>query len=465
MDTQQKFESKAASLRTEADGLYQEAHAEKDEARANELIDRADKLVKESQTWDERAEKAGDLAQQRLADAERVFDGPEETTRVRRDGTSRPESLDVEASPEFIAERVELHSLALRGEKLPEEQYRVVARRLPHERLWMRALLTEGTDSFTAEKLVPLTADERKAFNEGMAAEREAMFRFMGVTQATSGASFVPTLVANRVVATMAHVGVMGDLSNGMTVTPLSPGERIDVPQLTDTHSKEAAGTAEGANVATTDLTTSKVSLNPYKRSFKLVMSEELLRANVVAFESRVVGLISQFFGRSMAKDLTNGDGTGRNSQGVATAAGPRQNITSGALVEQDVNDLYGALDVDYEMNTTCVYQAHKSILVRLMGMKAKAGDFRAFPLTADRRLPVLPGGLPIRYNPQLGADLTATNKLLVLGALEKYEVAYAPLRAVRAYDEDNDTHKLVFHMSWDGDFGDTRGFVRLDAK
>ena len=466
MDTHQKFQERAAKLRDDASKLFDEAHAEQDEARATELVAQGEKMVADSLTWDERAEKAGNLAQQRLEDAERVFDGPAERAAKRRDGTLRPEALADVPNETRIAERVELFKRTLDGERLTDQEYESVAVRLPHERLWLRALLTEGKDPFVTKGLDPLTADERQAFRAGMAAENEAQLRFMGVGQANAGASFVPTLVANRVVATMAYVGVMGDVGNGMTVTPLPPGGKIDVPQLTDAHSTEAGAIAEGATTAATDLTTSKVSLAPAKRSFLLELSEELIQANVVAFESRVVGLVGTFFGRTMAKDLTNGNGSGTNSQGVATGAVAhrRQVATSGTLVEDDVLGLYGDLDTAYEMEPSVMYQANKANVVRFMGLKG-TGDWRAFPLTADRRLPVMPGGLPLRYNPQLSPGIAAGNDILLLGAMAKYELAYSPLRAARDYAVDKDVHQLGFYMSWDGDFGDQRAFKRLEGQ
>ena len=458
MTTREKWMERVRKLRVQASDFFNEADgiADTDEARADELITQGEKALADSHKWEARADAAEKLDNDLLAQTRNERDGPPEKT--NRDGSVHADVLNREVTPEDLRSRMEVAERLMSGEQVTEREANIVGRRLPHERIWQRWLFRNHPDPDLRTQLTP---DELRAYKQGMEAEVRQFTPFMGTNQANAGAHTVPTLIANRIVATMAYAGPMGSLTSGAMTTLLAPGQKIDVVQVTDSHTKVAVAQAEGADGVLQQVTTNKITLTPEKRSFPMAFTEEILRANAVNFESRVVGMVSSFFAREMNEDLTGGDGSGVSSFGLTTTTNSIDGAAK-APTEAKVYDLYAALDPMYEMDPTAQFQAHKLVISGLMRLKG-AGDYRAFPLSADRKLPIMPGGLPLYVNQNLaGAAPSAGNTLLFLGALNRYELAHTPFRAATQYEVLDDKYVLGFFMSWDGAIADARAFHKL---
>lgn len=466
MEAHQQYLERAKKLREDAQALFDEANQDgTDEARAAELVLQGERMVDRSLEWDERSDKAKRIAADRIGALHRDFDGPPEKTNA--DGSVHADTLNRETSTALIRKRVEVQERIMGGERMDDADAKLVGERLPHELLYQRMMFRNHPDPNIQTHV---TDDEIKAFREGMEAEVRAFTPYMGTNQASHGAHTVPTMLSNRIIVTMAYTGHMGSLSSGVMLSLLEPGQKLDISQITDAHEGEVDQTAEGEDGTLRQVTTNSISLVPKKRTYHFAITEEIVRSNIVNFEQRLVQLVSSFFGRTMNKDLTNGDGSGSNSSGLTSPAKGPTNVvstaTAGAITEAEMYALYALLDPAYEMSPAACYQAHKTTLVKLMQLKGQ-GDYRAFPLDPMRKMPLLPGAKPTYYNQALTAlksDNTSGQDLIVFGDLACYELAHTALRQATQYEVLDDKYVLGFFMSWDGDYGDTRGVVRMES-
>ena len=448
----------AAKAREEAATLLDQVDAEKDATRAGELNEQAKALVARSTELDERANMREKLeVENEAAEARALSQRGEE--RGYNGGSLSADSLNREVTVEDIRERNLLLERFHAGESMSEEESKRANETFPAERLFFKAMVD---NTRATSNVIALTSEERTLWDGYQAMAKRAITPTMQAGTDTLGGTFVPETLVRRIFQKMLFYGPMNDIGLVTQFTTNTTGD-FKLPTVLDHTTKKAAIVDEGADATRSTITTGSVTLNARKYSFQLPVTFELLMAGNVDFEAWLTSEVGEFFARALNEHFTTGDGNNKPtgiipaSAGLTAAnrvllAGGSPALANPQPTEEQIFSLFALLDRSYMGLPSTRFMCHNSMLFRLMSLRQASGTGeRTFDLTADRRMPILPGGVPIVVNndvPFAGAN--AVNA--VLGPLSYYLTLRAGgMRANSDYVQISDQYTLAWFEMRDG--------------
>ena len=441
----------AAKAREEASTILDQVDAEKDATRAGELNEQAKALVARSTELDERADMREKLeVENEAAEARALTQRGEE--RGYNGGSLSADSLNREVTVEDIRERNMLLERFYVGESMSEEETARANETFPAERLFYKAMVDNTRDK---SNVIALTTEERTLWDSYQDMAKRAITPTMQAGTAALGGTFVPETLVRRIFQKMLFYGPMNDIGLVTQFTTDTTGD-FKLPTVTDHTTKKARIVAEGADAARDTVGTGVVTLNARKYTFQLPVTFELLMGGNVDFEAWLTSEVGEFFARALNEHFTTGDGSGKPTgiipQGAQTGANVQPVSTAGAISEEDVFNLFARLDRSYMGLPSTRFMCHNSTLFELM--KLRSNGIRQFDLTADRRLPILPGGVPIVVNNDMDTLATAgTNEIFAfLGPMSYYITLRAGgMRANSDYIQLSDQYTLAWFEMRDG--------------
>ncbi len=439
----------AAKNREEAAALLDQADAAKDASEAKELNSRARKFMEDATSLDERADMRAALEEARQRrEAEALAARKRQPASGVGGSTKGEESMERVPSTRELQHRNDLNRrVHLRGPRsMPESDAREAMRRWPVERLFQKVLR-----GLKLNKEM-LTSEERAEWSE----YQDRATRAIADSQSTAGGAggeLVPEMLANEIFAEMAYTGPM-TLNNIRTFNQQTTGV-LNFPTITNNEDKVAEDVAEGADADYMEVTTGEVRLVPTKRMVLVAITEELMMADNVSFESWLAAEVGTWLGRKQNNDFTNGTGGDTQPLGIAAVAVGRNSEvdTASKIVESDIMSLYKKIDFSYLGRPSTMLQCHSDILFDLMQLRHAQGGQRIFPLTTDRSGLMMPMGTPLRANNALSKNATGpTAKPMILADLSRYVAVQAGgLRVARDYVVRSGQTELAWRLWYDG--------------
>jgi HK97 family phage major capsid protein len=159
-----------------------------------------------------------------------------------------------------------------------------------------------------AHALADLDVEEQRALSKGTA---------------TAGGNLVPTGFYNQIIAISRFTGSMAQLANEIVT---DSGEALLVPTVT-AHGV-MSWTGESVGYTPSDETFGQVTLNAYKGTTKIIVSEELLQDSAFDLEGYLAREFGQRLGVGQNTAFIKGDGTAKPS-GILQTTGTASNLGS----------------------------------------------------------------------------------------------------------------------------------------
>jgi len=243
-----------------------------------------------------------------------------------------------------------------------------------------------------------------------------------------------------------------GSVRNLATIIPTSTGGQFIYPTTNDT-SNMGEQLGEQATTATLDLPTSRLILNSYKYSSKLVkISSEWLRDSQFNVSAFLGDALSTRIARITNDRYTTGTGTGQPN-GVVTAAtvGVTAALSS-AITMTEVIDLVDSLDFAYEANAS--FMMNKSIRTALRKLVDGNGNF-LWQDSVQAGVPTTLLGFNVSINEQMTGTFGVNNEIILFGDFSKYLVRdIGSARILHQVDAlvSSDEEAFVVFASHDGD-------------
>ncbi|MCU6199112.1 phage major capsid protein [Citrobacter cronae] len=294
-------------------------------------------------------------------------------------------------------------------------------------------------DKFIRRGQGELSSEERQMLRE---------MRAQGEGTAEKGGYTVPTRMMNTVIETMKAYGGIANIAQIMYT---SDGQEIDWPTSDGTAEE---GELIGENTAATELDTTfgSISVGAKKLSSKIIrVSNELLQDSAINMESFLSGRIGERIGRTEARLIVQGTGTGSPLQpkGLnASVTGTVDAASSATFTWQEMNKLKHAVDPSYRRGPKFRWAFNDNTLEIIEEMV----DAQNRPLW----LPSVAGGTPatvlqVPYEiDQAIADIGAGNKFIFCGDFSRFlirRVRYMALkRLVERYAEYDQVGFLAFY-------------------
>ena len=197
-------------------------------------------------------------------------------------------------------------------------------------------------------------------------------------------------------------------------------GNPLDLPVNNDTGNKGEI-IAENTAFNAQDFTFSKVSLNAYKYSAKLVLvSVELLQDSAIDLPSFLGQALGERIGRIQADHFTTGTGSSQ-PQGIVTGSSLGANAASATAIA--VDDLLNLLhSVDRAYRTNGAWMVHDSILLAIRKLK----DSQNRPIFTESYRDGEPDrllGYPVIVNNSMDSTIVATKKTVLFGDYSKFVI------------------------------------------
>lgn len=197
-----------------------------------------------------------------------------------------------------------------------------------------------------------------------------------------------------------------------------STGNPYDIPTMNDTTNKGEI-IAENTAYNAQDLAFSKVTLNSYKYSSKLVLcSIELLQDSIVDIPSLLGKMLGERLGRIQADHFTTGTGSGQ-AQGLVTGA--TAGVTAASATAIAVNDLLGLVhSVDRAYRQDAKFMMHDSIFLAIRKLQDTLGR----PIFTESYVVGEPDrlfGYPVIINNSMASSIATGAKTILFGDFSKY--------------------------------------------
>lgn len=399
--------------------------ANTDEARAKELSDRHDTIMKEFDRLDDVIAR-----EQKMADIEARTAKAEEEARAKK----RPIGADTDARGQDD------------GDKL---SYRQV----------FYKYLSRGAN------LDELSAVEREVLKTGVVndPEKRVQVSTQG-TSTTAGGYTVPVELSDQIVKSMKMWGPMYDEDICTTIATAN-GVTIKIPTVNDTsvtavqHSEGSALTDDNGS----DVTFGQKSLESYGYDTEWVkFSMELARDSIFNVESLLGQLLGERLGRIANLQLTTGDGTGDPNGAVTASSLGKTAAAQAAVTYDEIIDLIHSVDPAYRASPKVRFMLNDLTLSALR--KLKDGDGKYIWTAGD-----VQGGVPgtllgYRYSVnQAMPAMTTGLKPIIFGDFGKYYVRKVGAPTIGVVRErfwpDLGIAGLIF---LDGELGDTAAVRHL---
>jgi len=246
------------------------------------------------------------------------------------------------------------------------------------------------------------------------------------------------------------YTGPFGNPAVGYTVLTTAGGEDIKVP--TQTAFSSGSATAEAAQFAVSNPTTSLLTLRAHKFGTLLTVSRELLEdtgIDLVDFLGRQAG---NAVGNIVNTKLAVGTGT-VEPKGIVAAAGSGitgSTAVSGAFTADNLIDLVHSVDSEYASRPSAAFQMRRNTLSALRKLKDTDGRYIYDPTLGTQALLL---GYPVIENPHVVAVATSA-KSVIFGDMSSYHVRQVGgVEIARSDDAFFTTDLVAFRVS-----------LRLDA-
>lgn len=294
-------------------------------------------------------------------------------------------------------------------------------------------------DKFLRGGLGEMSSEERQMLKE---------MRAQGTTPDEKGGYTVPVKMMNNVIETMK---AFGGIANIAQILYTSNGQEIDWP-TSDGTAEEGELIGENTTASEQDVEFGSVSVGAKKLSSKIIrVSNELLQDSAINMEGFLSNRIGERIGRTEARLIVQGTGTGTPLQpkGLsASVTGTVDSASAATFTWQEMNKLKHAVDPAYRRGNKFRFAFNDNTLEIIEEMV----DSQGRPLW----LPAVAGGSPatvlqVPYEiDQAIADIGAGNKFVYCGDFNRFlirRVRYMALkRLVERYAEYDQVGFLAFY-------------------
>ena len=234
-------------------------------------------------------------------------------------------------------------------------------------------------------------------------------------TSGTAGGYLIPTDLIRSLETALAYTCPIRQFAQ---VLRTASGNPIDIPTVDDT-SNNGELVAENASYATQDVTFSKVTLNAYKFTSKLVLASlELLQDSAINVGEILGNLLGERIGRSQLGYFTTGTGS---SQPQGAVTGSAAGVTSASATAIAVDDLLGLVhSVDRAYRDAGAFMMHDSILLAVRKLKDSTNQ----PIFTQSYIVGEPDrlfGYPVVINNSMASTVATTNKTVLFGDWSKF--------------------------------------------
>ncbi len=246
--------------------------------------------------------------------------------------------------------------------------------------------------------------------------ERRALSGHLG-----QGGAFTigSTLVSSIEVNMLAFGGVSQVADTMVTQT----GEEVSWPTADDTGNE---GEMLGENTATAtdeDPSFAAVRWNAYEFSSKAVLVPvRLLEDAPTTFAQTLGEMLGERLGRAKNRKFTTGTGVGQPKGIITCASRGKLAASATAILADEIIELQHSVDPAYRDQPGSGFMAHDSILLQIRLLKDGTGVY----IWQSGLIQDMPDRLlnkPVTPNQHMDSALTASNKVLLYGALRKYKI------------------------------------------
>lgn len=234
-------------------------------------------------------------------------------------------------------------------------------------------------------------------------------------TSGTAGGYLIPTDLIRSLETALAYTCPIRQFAQ---VLRTASGNPIDIPTVDDT-SNSGELVAENTAYAAQDVTFSKVTLNAYKFTSKLVLASlELLQDSAINVGEILGNLLGERIGRSQLGFFTTGTGS---SQPQGAVTGSAAGVTSASATAIAVDDLLGLVhSVDRAYRDAGAFMMHDSILLAVRKLKDSTNQ----PIFTQSYIVGEPDrlfGYPVVINNSMASTVATTNKTVLFGDWSKF--------------------------------------------
>ncbi len=234
-------------------------------------------------------------------------------------------------------------------------------------------------------------------------------------TSGSAGGYLIPTDLIRSLETALAYTCPIRQFAQ---VLRTASGNPIDIPTVDDT-SNSGELVAENVAYTTLDVTFSKVTLNAYKFTSKLVLASlELLQDSAINVGEILGNLLGERIGRSQLGFFTTGTGS---SQPQGAVTGSAAGVTSASATAIAVDDLLGLVhSVDRAYRDAGAFMMHDSILLAVRKLKDSTNQ----PIFTQSYIVGEPDrlfGYPVVINNSMASTVATTNKTVLFGDWSKF--------------------------------------------
>ena len=273
--------------------------------------------------------------------------------------------------------------------------------------------------------------------------------RAQSVGTVGGGGYLVPTTLSDALEKQLLYYANVREVAQ---VIRTSTGNPYDIPTMNDTTNKGEI-IAENTAFNAQDLAFSKVTLNSYKYSSKLVLcSIELLQDSIVDIPSLLGEHLGERLGRIQADHFSTGTGSSQ-PQGLVTGA--TAGVTAASATAIAVNDLLGLVhSVDRAYRQDAKFMMHDNVLLAIRKLQDTLGR----PIFSESYIVGEPDrlfGYPVIINNSMASSIATTAKTILFGDFSKYIIRDAlDVQIVRLDERYAEYGQVAF-----------TAFLRTDAK
>jgi HK97 family phage major capsid protein len=289
------------------------------------------------------------------------------------------------------------------------------------------------------------TKEYVQAFSSYLRTGSTAELRAMQVGDLTEGGTLVPTEFEKQLIQALNEQNVMRPLC-----TVISTAVNRDIPVISSHGS--AAWTAEEAAANDSQDVTGKVTLNAYKLTRLVKVSEELITDSAFDLQAYLNAEFARSFGAAEEAGFVNGSGSGQPTGIVGGATVGVTTASASAITSDEIIGQYHALPRQYRANAVWLMADTTAMVLRKL-KNSVSGDYHWQPgLQASEPDRLM--GKPVYYSSYVPA-IAATAKVAVFGDFKFYWIAD---RQGRTFQRLNELYAANGQVGF-------RGAQRVDGK
>lgn len=387
-----------------------------DQSKADDLYSQAEQAFTKAKDWERRSKLA-----EAADEAERFAEGQRRRNRLPQERAADVGGSRLNDAPTALelAERSQALTLRFAGQHHDED---AAFRRWPVESLFVLALRERCTGGEI------MTAEQREAWAGYSKTSREARYALAPTQKADTdnvGGVLVPEYLDSMIRDAAKFEGPLADDSRISVIMQGSTGVQ-KIPRATDVNDddKQPERLAEAADATIKSFGFDEVTLTPENFAVMIVLTDQILMADVISVEPYLARKVGELFGRRQNRFFTSGTGN-QQPKGV-TQIGAGRHVTTaakGVVAEADVINLLKRLDAAYHGRPSTFCMMHQNAIFDLM--KLRDNGELVFPRTPNGMNVVLPGGNPLVANNRLsvpdGGNSAAGDVFMVIGDFSDY--------------------------------------------